>query len=77
MSKITLPAAWCEPLSFLERAAENFYYSSIVNKAIDAPTPLERMQQVATYVVTNISSNIGRLSKPFNPLLGETYELTR
>jgi hypothetical protein len=77
LSKITLPAAWCEPVSFLQRVAENFYYSSLLNKASDATNPAERMQNIATYIITNISSNIGRLSKPFNPLLGETFELTR
>lgn len=80
LSKITLPAAWCEPLSFLQRVTENFYYSDLLNKATDPTTsmsPAKRMEYVAAYAVTNISSNIDRLSKPFNPLLGETYELTR
>lgn len=80
LSKITLPAAWCEPLSFLQRVTENFYYSDLVNKASDPNigiSPAKRMEYIATYAVTNISSNIDRLSKPFNPLMGETYELTR
>jgi hypothetical protein len=32
---------------------------------------------VAAFAVSSISSNIDRLSKPFNPLLGETYEFVR
>ena len=80
LSKITLPAAWCEPVSFLQRVTENFYYSDLINKATDVPaglSPAKRMEYIAAYAVTNISSNIDRLSKPFNPLMGETYELTR
>ena len=80
LSKITLPAAWCEPVSFLQRVTENFYYSELINKASEANaglTPAKRMEFIAAYAVTNISSNIDRLSKPFNPLMGETYELTR
>lgn len=34
-------------------------------------------QYVAAFAVSSISSNIDRLSKPFNPLLGETYEFVR
>ena len=80
LSKIAMPAAWCEPLSFLQRLTENFYYSEIINKASDpelSMNPIKRMEYVAAYAVTNISSNINRLSKPFNPLMGETFELIR
>ena len=35
------------------------------------------MKYVAAFVVSSIAGNIDRLSKPFNPLLGETYEFTR
>jgi hypothetical protein len=75
-----MPASLCEPLSFLQRITENVYYSDLLNKAADpniSASPCKRMEYVAAFAVTNISSNIDRLSKPFNPLLGETYELTR
>jgi hypothetical protein len=80
LSKIAMPAAWCEPLSFLQRITENVYYSDLLCKANDpilSADPCKRMEYVAAYAVTGISSNIDRLSKPFNPLLGETYELVR
>ncbi len=75
-----MPASWCEPLSFLQRITENVYYSELLNKASDpnvATNPCKRMEYIAAFAVSNISSNIDRLSKPFNPLLGETYELIR
>ncbi len=34
-------------------------------------------QYVAAFAVSSIAGNIDRLSKPFNPLLGETYEFVR
>ena len=34
-------------------------------------------QYVAAFAVSSISSNWDRIGKPFNPLLGETYELNR
>lgn len=80
LSKIAMPAALCEPLSFLQRITENVYYSDLLNKACDpniSTNACKRMEFIAAYAVSSISSNIDRLSKPFNPLLGETYELTR
>ena len=34
-------------------------------------------QYVAAFAVSSIASNEFRIGKPFNPLLGETYELDR
>ena len=36
---------------------------------------IERLLRVAAFAVSGYSSTAGRTSKPFNPLLGETYEL--
>jgi len=35
------------------------------------------LQLVMAFAVSATASNWDRLSKPFNPLLGETYELDR
>ncbi|KAL2911287.1 hypothetical protein HK105_209244 [Polyrhizophydium stewartii] len=36
-----------------------------------------RLMLVAAYAMSNYSSTVGRVNKPFNPMLGETYELVR
>ena len=36
---------------------------------------LKRLAWIAVFTVTNYACVIGRFRKPFNPLLGETYEL--
>lgn len=72
-----MPASFCEPLSLLQRVSENSYYSHLLDRAAASPDPCKRMEWIAAYAVTGISANIDRLSKPFNPLLGETYELDR
>lgn len=36
---------------------------------------LMRLMLVAAFAMSNYSSTVGRTSKPFNPMLGETYEL--
>ena len=39
--------------------------------------PLVQMCYVAAYAVSNYSTTGNRTNKPFNPLLGETYECDR
>jgi oxysterol-binding protein-related protein 1/2 len=77
LSKITMPAAWCEPLSILQRVAENLSSSHLLDLANEQLDQCKRLEYVAAFSVSCTSSLKDRLSKPFNPLLGETYELTR
>lgn len=77
LSKITMPIVWNEPVSFLQRFTENVLYSYLLDRADECMDPVMRMQYVAAFAVSSIASNIDRLSKPFNPLLGETYEFVR
>nr|CAH0108092.1 unnamed protein product [Daphnia galeata] len=75
LSKITMPIQFNEPLSFLQRLTEFMEYSHLLHKASEATDPTERMQYVASFAVSGLASNWLRLGKPFNPLLGETYQL--
>ncbi|CAG5134914.1 unnamed protein product, partial [Candidula unifasciata] len=77
LSKITMPVVFNEPLSFIQRLAEYMEYAPLVEKAARCENPIERMEFVAAFAVSALSSNWGRIGKPFNPLLGETYELDR
>ncbi|KAJ8979884.1 hypothetical protein NQ317_017507 [Molorchus minor] len=77
LSKITMPVVFNEPLSFLQRMAEYMEYSYLLRIAAAQEDPVARMQYVAGFAVSALASNWERLGKPFNPLLGETYELER
>jgi hypothetical protein len=66
---------YLEPLSFLQRLAECLEYSSLIDQAVLANTSIERFHFLTAFVVSTLSTHIERMSKPFNPLLGETYEL--
>ncbi|XP_003220745.1 oxysterol-binding protein-related protein 2 isoform X3 [Anolis carolinensis] len=77
LSKITMPIAFNEPLSFLQRITEYMEHTYLINKACCHSDPLERMQAVAAFAVSAVASQWERTGKPFNPLLGETYELIR
>ncbi|QQP41131.1 Oxysterolbinding proteinrelated protein 2like, partial [Caligus rogercresseyi] len=75
LTKITMPVAWNEPLSFLQRISEYVNYSYLLAHANKEPEALTRMEFVTTFAVSSLASNHERLGKPFNPLLGETYQL--
>ncbi|XP_055022375.1 oxysterol-binding protein-related protein 2b isoform X2 [Boleophthalmus pectinirostris] len=77
LSKITMPIAFNEPLSFLQRITEYMEHTYLINKACSLPDSIERLQAVAAFAVSAVASQWDRTGKPFNPLLGETYELVR
>uniref|UniRef100_A0A3P9M5M2 Oxysterol-binding protein n=1 Tax=Oryzias latipes TaxID=8090 RepID=A0A3P9M5M2_ORYLA len=77
LSKITMPVVFNEPLSFLQRLTEYMEHTYLIHQANAATDSLERMKCVAAFAVSAVASQWERTGKPFNPLLGETYELIR
>ena len=77
LTKITMPVQWNEPISLLQRVSEYMNYAYLLRKAAVAKTSESRLELVATFAVSALASNFERMGKPFNPLLGETYELIR
>lgn len=77
LSKIALPVFFNEPLSMLQRLCEDMEYSCLLDIASARSDPLERIQFIAAFAMSNYSSTLNRTSKPFNPLLGETFEYVR
>lgn len=65
--RFTIPIVWNEPLSLLQRMAEAMRYSNQLDLCARAPTSAERMKFVAGFLIGCLSTNGGRLSKPFNP----------
>lgn len=77
MSKMTLPVTFNEPTSLLYRVVEDMEYTNLLNVAADRSDSTERLVYVAAFAASEYASTIGRVAKPFNPLLGETYEYVR
>ncbi|KAI9928031.1 hypothetical protein MW887_002883 [Aspergillus wentii] len=80
LSQISMPVSANEPLSLLQRAAEVLEYSTLLDKAASSKDPVERLMYVTAFALAPLSSNRVReraIRKPFNPMLGETYELVR
>uniref|UniRef100_A0A8C7JSR5 Oxysterol-binding protein n=1 Tax=Oncorhynchus kisutch TaxID=8019 RepID=A0A8C7JSR5_ONCKI len=77
LSKITMPVIFNEPLSFLQRLTEYMEHTYLIHQANASSDSIERMKCVAAFAVSAVASQWERTGKPFNPLLGETYELVR
>lgn len=78
LSQVSMPVALNEPLNALQRLCEELEYSELLDRAANTEDPYERMVQVAAFAVSAYASTLSRAgNKPFNPLLGETYECIR
>jgi len=77
LSKIPMPVNFNEPLSFLQRLVEDIEYYQIIHTAAECTSALEQMAYVVALSVSTYCSTKERISKPFNPILGETFEFDR
>ena len=66
-----------EPLSFLQRLMEDNEYAEVLHQAALCKDSCEQLAYVAAFTVSSYSTTTNRSAKPFNPLLGETYEFDR
>ncbi|SCV69967.1 BQ2448_1361 [Microbotryum intermedium] len=74
LTKISFPVFFNEPTSMLQRMAEDVEFSDVLDHAAAQEDPTRRIAYVAAFAMSNYSSTIGRIAKPFNPMLGETFE---
>ncbi|MQM16662.1 hypothetical protein Taro_049622 [Colocasia esculenta] len=77
LTRVCLPVYFNEPLSSLQKCFEDLEYSYLLDRAYEygqMGNNLMRILNVAAFAVSGYASSEGRLCKPFNPLLGETYE---
>ena len=80
LSTISMPVSANEPTSLLQKAAENLEYSELLDTASKNSDPAERMLYVTAFALSSFSNARVKersIRKPFNPMLGETYELIR
>ncbi|MCJ1466528.1 hypothetical protein MMC07_005148 [Pseudocyphellaria aurata] len=81
LSTISMPVSANEPLSLLQRASEQLEYSTLLDEAAtSATTSADRLLFVSAFAISYMSSSRVKeraIRKPFNPMLGESYELVR
>ncbi|KAI1462720.1 Oxysterol-binding protein-domain-containing protein [Annulohypoxylon moriforme] len=80
LSTISMPVSSNEPISALQRVAEQLEYAQLLDKASQQKSPKDRLLLVTAFAISHFSVNRVKeraMRKPFNPLLGETFELLR
>ncbi|KAG7220142.1 hypothetical protein INR49_018424 [Caranx melampygus] len=78
LSRVSMPVALNEPVSLLQRLSEELEYSDLLDIANHIDDPFERMVYVAAFSISGYAWASWRYRyKPFNPVLGETYESQR
>ncbi|CAL5342276.1 unnamed protein product [Camellia sinensis] len=77
LTRVCLPVYFNEPISSLQKCFEDLEYSYLLDRAYEhgkAGNGLLQILDVASFAMSGYASSEGRHCKPFNPLLGETYE---
>jgi len=71
---ISLPVSIFEPRSLLERICDWFGYApKYLKEAALFHSPQERFKNVIAYGISSLHISV-KPQKPFNPILGETYQ---
>ena len=70
-----MPVYFNEPLSMCQKITETCEYNDLLEAAASEENQYLRLAYVATYTISRFAALNDRNTKPFNPLLGETYEL--
>ncbi|KAK3327253.1 Oxysterol-binding protein-domain-containing protein [Cercophora scortea] len=80
LSTISMPVSANEPLSLLQRVSEQLEYVHLLDAAAQQSQAKDRLLYVTAFAISQFSNGRAKeraIRKPFNPLLGETFELLR
>lgn len=82
LSTISMPVSANEPLSLLQRASEQLEYTHLIDSAVTSisQSSTHRLLYITAFAISTLSYSRVKeraIRKPFNPLLGETFELVR
>jgi len=73
LSSIPMPVIFNEPITLLQKLVELSTYHDLLTKANKCNDPQIRLLYVTAFCLSTYAFT-DRMSKPFNPLLGETFE---
>ncbi|KAI8523790.1 hypothetical protein RHMOL_Rhmol13G0099600 [Rhododendron molle] len=73
-SMVTLPVIIFEPMTMLQKMAELMEYSYLLDQADECEDPYMRLVYASSWAIS-VYYAYQRTWKPFNPILGETYEM--
>ncbi|KAK2657856.1 hypothetical protein Ddye_010908 [Dipteronia dyeriana] len=73
-SMVSLPVLICEPMTMVQKVAELMEYSYLLDLADRCEDPYMRLVYSSSWAIS-VYYAYQRTWKPFNPILGETYEM--
>ncbi|KAG6485905.1 hypothetical protein ZIOFF_054472 [Zingiber officinale] len=73
-SMVTLPVIIFEPMTMIQKMAELMEYSHLLDLADECEDPYMRLVYSSSWAIS-VYYAYQRTWKPFNPILGETYEM--
>jgi hypothetical protein len=73
LSLFSVPASLMEPISTLQKMAEIMEHSHLLDSASSQSDPTRRVALVSAFALSVYAAS-ERTYKPFNPILGETFE---
>ncbi|OBA23905.1 hypothetical protein METBIDRAFT_76827 [Metschnikowia bicuspidata var. bicuspidata NRRL YB-4993] len=83
LSSLSMPVDMNEPITVLQKYAEILEYSDLIDNALQGDYPEnsgELILRIGAFSISYLAAmrmKVRSSRKPFNPLLGETYELVR
>jgi hypothetical protein len=78
LSTIAFPVSFNEPLTLLQRTAEELEYYNLLHQATETKDPTQRLCFIAAFAVSGYAHTRYRTGrKGFNPMLAETFEDVR
>ncbi|KAI9882362.1 MAG: hypothetical protein M1823_005895 [Watsoniomyces obsoletus] len=82
LSTVSMPVSANEPISLLQRISEQLEYSTLLDRAATNVniSSQQRLFYVTAFFISSLSNSRVKeraIRKPFNPMLGETFELVR
>ncbi|PWA00808.1 hypothetical protein BB558_003118 [Smittium angustum] len=78
LSQVQMPIEMNEPISATQALCEELECSWLLDKAAFMPDSMDRIMYVTAFAISAYAPRKYRTSyKPFNPMLGETYEFVR
>jgi hypothetical protein len=77
LSKFCVPVYFNEPISMVQKVSEMMEYENLLVRAVSPEMiqhPIKRLLYVSAFGIAQYKCSDKRLNKPFNPILGETFE---
>jgi len=75
LTRFCMPVHFNEPMSMLQKISEIIEYEDLCVQANRSDDSVFRIAKIAAFCAAQYKSSDNRTNKPFNPLLGETFEI--